>query len=144
MKSGFVREHPWRKRGSYVSVYGSVQNIYLSLFASFLFISARVPVFGLLLVRYSPVVEPLQVAVLRLVPPFPSILAWTEYKGQWLWHTGHRRWRIAQTCFISQHPIGKKSKGEDGKVKSRVVVVDVRDTSHGDERQVVEEPTNDG
>ena len=41
-------------------------------------------------------------------------------------------------------PVGAESKAEDSKVESRVVVVDVSDTTHGHERCVMQNPTNDG
>lgn len=40
------------------------------------------------------------------------------------------------------NPVGAEGETEDGKVKSRVVVVDVGNTTHGHERCVVENPTN--
>lgn len=42
------------------------------------------------------------------------------------------------------HPINNKSEGEDGEVQGRIVVMNVGDTSHGDEWHVVEEPSNYG
>jgi hypothetical protein len=124
--------------------YGSIQNIYLSFFASFLLSQLAFRSSGLYLVRYSPVVEPLQVAVLTV---------WTDHSPA-DWHEQDVKANgcgiqdtidgvLHRLVFISQQPIGKKSKVEDGKVKGWVVVVDIGDTSHGDEWQVVEEPTKD-
>ena len=40
--------------------------------------------------------------------------------------------------------IGTEAGRKDSKVQSRVVVVDICDTAHGDEGKVVQEPTDDG
>jgi len=44
----------------------------------------------------------------------------------------------------ARDPVGAESETEDSKVKSRVVVVDVGDTTHGHERCVMQNPTDDG
>jgi hypothetical protein len=41
-------------------------------------------------------------------------------------------------------PISTEAGREDSKVQSRVVVVNVGNTTHGNERSVVQEPANDG
>ena len=43
----------------------------------------------------------------------------------------------------SEEPIGKETKRENGEVERRVVVMDVGDTAHDDEGQIVEEPADD-
>lgn len=42
-----------------------------------------------------------------------------------------------------ENPIGAETESEDGKVQRRVVVVDIGDSCHGNEWEVVEEPSND-
>lgn len=45
---------------------------------------------------------------------------------------------------VSHEPVNKETESQDGKVQSGIVVVDVGNTCHDDERQVVQEPTNNG
>lgn len=44
----------------------------------------------------------------------------------------------------SRDPINAEAGNQDGKPKSGIVVMDVGDTAHSDEGNVVKEPTNDG
>lgn len=43
---------------------------------------------------------------------------------------------------VTEHPISAEAVREDSEVKSRIVVVNVGDASHNNERQVVQEPSN--
>lgn len=45
---------------------------------------------------------------------------------------------------LARVPVDAEAGAEDGEVEGRVVVVHVSDTGHGDERQVVQEPADDG
>lgn len=45
---------------------------------------------------------------------------------------------------LSCGPINNKAKSDDGKVESRVVMMNVGNSGHGNEGKVVQEPTNDG
>lgn len=49
-------------------------------------------------------------------------------------------------CLLVQSsgsPINAKSKDQDGEIKSRVVVMNVCHSSHDDERQIVQEPSEE-
>jgi hypothetical protein len=43
-----------------------------------------------------------------------------------------------------EHPVCNEAKGKDGEVESRIVVVDIGDTSHSHEGTVVQEPSDHG
>mgnify|MGYP005989195533 CR=1 FL=1 len=45
---------------------------------------------------------------------------------------------------VSHEPVNKETESQDSKVQGGIVVVDVGDTGHDDERQVVQEPSNNG
>lgn len=45
---------------------------------------------------------------------------------------------------VASKPVDEEAERQDGKVERRVVVVHVGHTRHDDERQVVQEPSNDG
>ena len=45
---------------------------------------------------------------------------------------------------LARAPVDAEASGKDGEVQSRVVVVDVGDTAHGDEWKIVQEPSDDG
>nr|POE53354.1 hypothetical protein CFP56_28576 [Quercus suber] len=45
---------------------------------------------------------------------------------------------------VARVPVDAEAGADDGEVESRVVVMDVSDTRHGDEGKVVEEPADDG
>lgn len=109
------------------------------------FSSHSEPSTGRYLVRYSPVVEPLQVAILAI---------WSDHSPtDWHEQNVKTNGRSVQDTIdsvlhtldlVAQHPIRDESKVENGKVKSWIIVVHISNTSHGDEWQVVEEPTEDG
>jgi hypothetical protein len=101
-------------------------------------------VIGRYLVRYPPVVEPLQVAILAVWSHHSP----TDWHEQNIESNGRS---IQQTIdgvlhaldLIAQYPVGNEAKVKNGEVKSWVVVVHISDTSHSDEWQVVQEPTKD-
>lgn len=96
------------------------------------------------LIRDPPVIEPLHVLVLLVranhapadgheedVKPNNSRIEDTIANA------------LGELALGPEEPIGKEAEGEDGEVKRRVVVMDVGDTAHDDEGQVVKEPADD-
>lgn len=93
-------------------------------------------------VRHSPGIKPLHVAVVQV---------WANHSPT----NGHEvdvktnRSTIEDTIdgvlngldLVPQRPVHDEAEGQDGKVESWVVVMDVGDTCHGDKRQVVKEPS---
>ena len=96
------------------------------------------------LIRDPPVVEPLHVLVL-LVRTHHSPADGHEEGVK----PDNRRIKdtianaLGKLAPGSEEPVGKEAEREDGKVESRVVVMDVGDTAHDDEGQIVEEPSDD-
>lgn len=50
---------------------------------------------------------------------------------------------LGKLALGSEEPVSKETEAEDGEVERRVIVMDVGDTAHNDEGQVVEEPADD-
>ncbi len=44
---------------------------------------------------------------------------------------------------VSEHPVGAETVSKDGKVQGWVIVMDIGDSGHDDERKVVQEPSDD-
>lgn len=46
--------------------------------------------------------------------------------------------------LVLERPVRDEAEGQDGEVQCRVIVVDIGNTSHGNEWQVMQKPSNDG
>lgn len=96
------------------------------------------------LIRDSPVVEPLHVLVLLVrAHHSPADGHEEDVKPDNRGIKDTKANALRKFALASEKPVGKETEGEDGEVESRVVVMNVGDTAHDDEGQVVEEPADD-
>jgi hypothetical protein len=96
------------------------------------------------LICYSPSLKPLHVAVFLVWSGHSPANRHEENVKTNSYSVQNTVKSILDTFnLVFQHPVGKKAHVQDGKVESRIIVVNIGDTSHGDEWQIVKEPTND-
>lgn len=97
------------------------------------------------LIRHLPAVKPLQVSPLLVVTLHTEAdgAESVEETDSGSIH-GEVESEVEGLGETAGHPVEAEAHAENGKVESGVVVVDVGDTGHGDEGEVVQEPADDG
>lgn len=97
------------------------------------------------LIADAPVVKPLQVLVLLVASSHtPTDGDEQDVKSNNDSVQGAIDDALHDSIAVPQNPVDKETQGEDGKVQSRIIVVNVGDTRHDDKGKVVQEPADDG